>query len=120
MKLWIRSQRKVHLLEVNSLRYKPELKNTFDAVFNNDYTKQYTIYGNDVVLGIYETQERCLEIIDEIQKLLLSDFAIFNNSMPIKDVKEAIKQNGGIFCFNNNAKLEHHSASTIVYEMPEE
>ena len=107
MKLWIRSQNKSRFIEANMLDYCYSGKN-------------HCIDCNGHFFGSYESKKRCLEIIDEIHKLLLSDFAIFNNSMSINDVKEAIKQNGGVICFNNNAKLEYHSASTIVYEMPQE
>lgn len=64
--LWIRSQSKFTLMEVKSVKIKR-------------YTDLcYEIYGEgfggnkeELPLGSYDTKERCLEIIDDIQSYLL-------------------------------------------------
>jgi hypothetical protein len=110
MKLWVRSSDKMQLAEINNLSFKELIRG------------RWNIYGNygAVSLGSYPTRERCLEIIDEIQKLLYCDFATVNSNTTIKDLEEIIKRKGSILHFPKEPLVEYHSASTVVYEMPEE
>ena len=60
MKLYIRSQNKEALVVADCVFY--EEGYTYKICTN--------CYEATFILGFYETKERCLEIIDEIQKLL--------------------------------------------------
>ena len=62
--LWIRTQNKTELTKVDSLGYK-EYRNT------QGKHNFYIYCQNAYVLGEYKTKERCIEIIDEIQSLLV-------------------------------------------------
>ena len=62
MELWIRSQDKLKLVKVN---YVYAIENKINS---------FSIYGETIdsapIIGRYETKERALEVLDEIQKLL--------------------------------------------------
>lgn len=67
MELWIKINSKVGsgLVKVNDIvRYPRE--------------GRYSLESKDFVLGIYDTKERALEVLDEIQKLLQPTI-IYNN-----------------------------------------
>jgi len=87
MELWIRSQDKTKILKVVAITAKEGFINGFSA--NNEY------YSN---IGEYQTKERALEILDEIQDLMR--FQKFEQ--PIGD--------GWISVENN----------TVLYMMPKE
>ena len=57
MELWVRSQNKKVLMKIDGVHY--DLKNDGRVLCGGS------------VLGRYATEERCLEIIDEIQKILM-------------------------------------------------
>lgn len=58
MKLWIRSQSKISL--INTL------------LLFVDITSIYSyVDGNRLLLGVYKSNERAIEVLDEIQKLLM-------------------------------------------------
>lgn len=109
MKLWIRNMWKNGLYEVNGV-----------VAMENGDKWQITDCRYVLPLGNYATRERCLEIIDEIQKLLYCDFVTVNSNTTIKDLEKAIKQKDSILPFPQEHSVEYHSASTVVYEMPEE
>lgn len=73
-------------------------------------------------LGEYPTKERCLEIIDEIQKLLYSDFIIIRNCAVDESVAEYLKPTKAIAyqADNKSPSIEYHEQSVVVYEMPME
>lgn len=73
-------------------------------------------------LGEYPTKERCLEIIDEIQKLLCQTFMIFRNLDIPEDVAEYLKPKKGIVyqAENQTPSIEYHGQSVVVYEMPKD
>ena len=62
MELWIRSQNKILLCKVNSL-----------FIEEDSYKRKgkYRIMANNGWLGEYNTLERALEVLDEIQKYIL-------------------------------------------------
>ena len=111
MEVWVRSQDKEKFLPIRGLRYKREeykKTNEFGAFAEEtqlfcDYdivVKNY-IYSDYYVdiLGEYETKERCLEIIDEIQWLV---------------------SNNGSTEDRISAKFSGIQNNFIVYEMPKE
>ena len=70
MELWIRSQDKEDLIEVHSVEV--EIKDKIKIIT--------LINANTIVeLGTYESKERALEVLGEIQKLLLNNFNISKN-----------------------------------------
>lgn len=78
--MWIRSQDKEILIKVDNIRIKHEYeqKKVNDnygrtcAYINGKYRCSY-IYSDSTWLGEYETKERALEILDEIEKYINSD-----------------------------------------------
>lgn len=63
MELWIRSQDKLKLVKVN---YVYAIENKINS---------FSIYGETIdsvpIIGRYETEERALEVLDEIQNYIL-------------------------------------------------
>jgi hypothetical protein len=89
-------------------------------LITNAYVVEKSIYTRmfedvSVKIGDYNSEERCIEVLDEIQKLL-SPMIVFNNCKCTQDVIENIKEAGACFV-TNDAHIEQ--VSTCVYEMPE-
>jgi hypothetical protein len=108
MKRWIRNMWKHGLYEVSGV-----------VAMESGDKWQITDCRYVLPHGEYTTRERCLEIIDEIQKLLYCDFVTVNSITTINDLEKTIKQKGSILHFPKEHSVEYHSASTVVYEMPE-
>lgn len=78
MELWIRSQDKEDLVKIDNIRIKHEYKQKevkdnygrISAYIKGNYMKSM-IYSDSVWLGEYETKERVLEVLDEIQNVLV-------------------------------------------------
>ena len=97
MELWIRSQDREDLVKVDNIRLWDE--NTLAVNFNNSGVDlQY------LVVGEYETRERSLEVLDEIQEYLCFDK--FN----YEDKDKTCYQDCG--CYNSDI--------IMVYEMPKD
>lgn len=117
--LWIRTQNKTELTKVDSLGYK-EYRNTLEKHNFYIYCK------NAYTLGEYKTKERCIEIIDEIQKLLQSNgLIIFKDiecdGLSPKDIepfKPLFYQIGVVS--SDKGEIIIHNVEDLVYEMPEE
>ena len=103
MELWIRSQNKGALIKVEILGYADGTINAYSG-------------NNEIVLGKYSSDERALEVLDEIQNIL-NPMIIFNDCKCTQDVIENIKEAGACFV-TNDAHIEQ--VSTCVYEMPKE
>ena len=110
MDLWIRSQDRESLKKINTGFYlKQDLSN---------YAKGEVIFivGGGDKLGEYETKERALEVLDEIQNILKPKYIL--NTSSIKPDGDFYEENGVIFQnYDANAKIEE--LSTVVYKMPE-
>lgn len=63
MELWIRSQGKKFLLKVDDLSIRE----------NHTKLDEYAICFKDNFLGFYNTEQRCIEILDEIENLLVKE-----------------------------------------------
>ena len=91
--MWVRTQDKLGLFELNGVRIR-------EHGFENG-TKEYLVLNNDNLynhLGTYNSKERALEVLDEIQRLIEY----------LKYMEYAIDKNQ--FCgYRSN-----------VYQMPEE
>jgi hypothetical protein len=115
MKLWIRSQERDKLEICNSLSTQP-------IIAPNKKHQTWGIISNFGCIGEYGTRERCLEIIDEIQELLIGDFTIIKNLNVCDDFQKMVKNTIGTFCIVPIEKptVEYYPSSAVVYEMPEE
>ena len=60
MELWIRSQDKECLMKVNRIDY------DYSALMH-----RIIVNGYQTLSGLYETKERALEVLDEIQRYIL-------------------------------------------------
>ena len=110
MELWIRTQNKDELLKVEDLCV--EYNGSFDPELH-PYRIIAKVDGEEIKLGIYEDEERAMEILDEIQKLLKPKMILTNN--------------GGAYTTGDNTlHLVNPTYETIqqletyVYEMPED
>ena len=79
MGLWIRSQKKWKLIQINSVEM-VECNKKFLIVTN--FKKFINGNTNWVTLGEYKTEKRALEVLDDIQKFIY-----------IRDNKEFFKKN---------------------------
>ena len=116
MELWVRSQNRIVLKRLQDIEY------------YKDGKKHFVIGGS--LLGEYKTEERCLEIIDEIQKLLLSangDYLVKLQDIDVNaEVKTVYGKNfiqklqGPIMPIDNEPSVQFVQPSVLVYEMPKE
>lgn len=81
MELWIRSQDKSNLKIVNDI-YVEEITKDYDTWVGNIHSRPYVVTSDNGNLGFYATEERALEILDEIQNYLInSTFAKIQNGL---------------------------------------
>lgn len=107
MELWIRSQDKEVLLNIKGIQYQNYKLVENETVEANILIGLYNYYDNEI-LGEYETKERALEVLDEIQRIIYpKEYIEFNLKIMNKSKTELIK--------------DHYSSylSSYVYEMPE-
>ena len=117
MDLWVRSISKRILLKVdNILVVEAENKHCL-----------YTLsHDEEIELGEYETKERALEVLDEIQTLLLGDVLLFKNfnvnSEDLSEIGNQLKTKvlGMVDVNNKDTDIKFIPRDCIVYEMPEE
>lgn len=112
MELWIRSQDKEVLLNIKGIQYQNYKLVENETVEANILIGLYNYYDNEI-LGEYETKERALEVLDEIQNILKPIIKIkyeYDDSQPIMN-GEWLKS------LKEESKIEE--LSTYVYEMPE-
>jgi predicted nucleotidyltransferase len=116
MELWIRSQDKKDLVKVNSL-WIMDNQIWMEVPFYENHKKLgLTLSGHNHKLAEYETKERALEVLNEIQNILKPKYILDASS--IKPDGDFYKENGAIIQkYNANAKIEE--LSTFVYQMPE-
>ena len=102
MNIWIRNQKKDGLYKVSGFE-----------ICDNDVCV-ITEQSELTTVGEYDTKERCMEILDEIQNLLQPKITIANTFVSQSpSVVQPLIINS-----NDNTKIEQ--LNTIVYEMPEE
>ena len=121
MELWVRSQDKEVLVKAERVYYWRHNLTDPDNVVHKITTGKET-------LGNYETRERCLEILDEIQKILTADplpLLVFTNCDVTEDTYNDLNEmhkKGDLLALcgtslQNDVKVIEKS--TFVYEMPE-
>lgn len=116
MNLWVRSQDKEKLLKCNDIAISYNVINERESI----KFKGYKIVGyfdkntEYEILGTYETKERAIEILDEIQMLLQPTIKyepiVQEEYNPAYTYKHFVKVNDNI---------EIKELSTFVYQMPE-
>lgn len=115
MELWIRTQTNRTLVKVNHIAIREE-----DTI---------VYYGNDldldkyVTLGKYETKERALEILDEIQKKMTQQFLLKEkehiNCGEMDSLRNYYRRKEINFVeVPNGIELEPINKDILVYEMP--
>lgn len=111
MELWVRTQHKMALIKSNGVYFKEE---------RNDFTDGSKVkwcfydYSSDEAIATYDSKDRCLEILDGIQKILSDTILLVNDSG--KQALDNIHGNA-IAILNGNEKIEQ--LGTYVYQMPE-
>ncbi len=114
MELWIRSQNKESLTKVSNVVYTYKKGDLYTDVRGKHNIGTY--YDNLELLGTYETKERALEVLDEIQNIL-NPMIVFEHCDCTKDMLDKIKEVGACVV-SDNSHIEQ--LSTCVYEMPNE
>ena len=130
MELWIRSQDKERLIKVDKIRkydkysqkqeiqnYMPKNATRYEemqkvSAYVNDKYLGTIIVANDVEVGEYNSKERALEVLDEIQKILKPQLIIKDSGKIIGSFEDTIIREG--------ATYEIKELATYVYEMPQE
>ena len=111
MNLWIRTQDRKTLLPMGRI--------------DVDYSSgrwNLKLYGFDVLIGYYDTKERAIEIIDEIQALFKPKIFFTNiNEDGVKKLEAGVfnTYNGTFITGDSNADIKILN-SVVVYEMPQE
>ena len=112
MKLWIRSQDKRELKEVEALWL------SHDTIHNHNNFNMYeeaktiyTIIADEQCVGRYETQQRALEVLDEIQNALVGKVIVEPKQSKTK------KEDGILEAQPVNIKPLNQNC--VVYQMPE-
>ena len=100
MNLWVRSQDKRYLISVTNL-YIPISRNGEDFSI-------YT-FDTDVELGIYKTEERAIEILDEIEERIM----LINTINIVKD-------RDSLIAYKNALTEEKIKGLGYPYQMPED
>lgn len=103
IKLWVRSQDKMLLEKVDGITL---------ARCDRDGVEIYST-STGRIFGIYKTQERALEVLDEIQKIL-TPVITYERKTP----KESIQD--GIYQIRQEVDMKIQELSTYVYQMPKE
>ena len=106
MELWIRSQDKTTLIKSYE-------------IYITEQQNKYLIRAKRTshILGVYNTIERALEVLDEMQNILNPKYILDSSS--IKPDGDFYKDHGMIVQ-NYNANVEIKELSTFVYQMPKD
>ena len=78
MDLWIRSQDKTRLVKITQVKFVDKESDLDD--FKN-VIRGYGVDGFNFRLGTYETKERAIEVLDEIQDLLQNAYVGNSNRL---------------------------------------
>lgn len=109
MELWIRSQDKKILEKYEDL---------FSAYYSSKKSYAICSHKNMVTLGLYKTEKRTLEILDEIQNMIKPTLI---NTEYHSEIKEGVdKSSFDIVMTPNEDKITYIQPNVVVYEMPKE
>ena len=138
MELWIRSQDKYTLIKAENIKIietkglKEKLENSILSCLSDmeqvkSYLKDgYSILADENNVGVYESKERAMEVLDEIQSKLKGTFLLKMKdekySKYIEDGKKYLENLNGIGIVTGDAcfDIEPINKNIYVYEMPEE
>ena len=116
MDLWVRTQDREEIVRVKRVSI---FYNNIQVVEDDSHESKF------ISVGVYETKERALEILDEIQNLLKPRCLIKTNSDKLnrdnaKQISEAYKKIFDSSCIITNNMLDFEKFDVICYEMPKE
>ena len=113
MDLWILSQKKDKLVKTNLVR----LDYFKDKLTNEEF---YIITNDDYDFGVYKTEERALEVIGEIQKLLVPDIKLLSKKIN-EDQEDDLSDLKTLFSvIQPDGELQIHQLHNVIYQMPQE
>lgn len=111
MDLWIRSQDKLNLTKVRNIWI--EKSGQYYGIFD-DSVRYY--------IGMYETKERALEVLDEIQSLIIkSSRVMVHTPVKNKEIESAFDADCcGVYIESETPIIYPINQQCMVYEMPQE
>ena len=101
MDLWIRNQSKKQIIKVNHI-----------------YIDGESIWADHNWLGDYKTEERALEVLDEIQEILYPNLFAISKDMVENGLTKSFSD-AHILTRNHN-EVNIYERQSCVYEMPKE
>ena len=147
MNLWIRIQNKEQLIKINkdisindTKKYKKMLNSLNIDVTDSEYDKVdgidiirdafnvdgYMLTTDKLLLGIYKTTERALEVLDEIQNEIKNQYLLKPKETIELPIIESAKNyyehlnNIDIIVCDDNFEIKPINTNVIIYEMPKE
>ena len=80
------------------------------------------VYGEDKVLGIYETDARAKEVFEDIHKAYSGMPMIFKNIEPAENIEEVLKKANlqVVYTVTEDRQTDIEYIDNGVYRMPEE
>lgn len=121
MELWVRTQDKKRLLKVDEF-----------GIGECADSDKWFIYTASYGIGVYATEERCLEILNEIQKMMSGDpigLLVAHDCELTEDFYDEVSKefkDKGLACVytpqmpNRNCDLQYIPKNFVAYEMPKE
>ena len=121
MDLWIRTQKKTNLIKVKHV-FIDDKRCILPE--EDEGIKIVAPYDDEtaVILGRYKTEERALEVLDEIQKILIGRLIIkTNRKVGSEDLNRLANFFDTKHVINDNEfEFIQPEATNIIYEMPKE
>ena len=123
MKLFIRSQDRNKLMEAEELIIKEVVKT--DANNVNGYKQEVVgcnVLVGDIVVALYKTKERALQVLDEIQNALVGKVIVETKAMIKQKDKEALKEmvEEKTIVKSPAVDIKTLNQNCVVYELPRE
>ena len=121
MDLWIRSQEKERLIKPTDLYIEETIDYENECSEFDIYALNYA--NNDIRIGTYQTKERALEILEEIQNILVGTIIIKSNALFSPSERKKLRERFNIdklpIIKQPSYEIEPLQ-NFIVYKMPEE
>ena len=94
----------------------------FDSVECVTVSGKHIVRNGGRVLGEYASEERCIEVLDEIQQSISRVRFVCLHGMTKEEFNEL---NGsiykdGVVCVPNGVQIQNIETDTIIYQMPKE
>ena len=134
MEVWIRTQNKEMLTKIEDVSFiKDSQANAYIILTTKTSvpTWHHSHFGRATILGVYNTRERALQVLDEIQNLLVQPTAFLKADIPQGvSYEDANKYNELIFDFckqynftyigSKDIEVIPSNNTNIIYTMPKE